>query len=143
MLATDEVEFIGIRHLGMAVAVQLLPRQVKAEGIVFKRAPVNAVLKSTIKNTGFKGISMAEGPPDDGKTIGFKSGWREEPSTRLTIGPAGSNAGAPLNVSSLPWGSLLRHLLPAGTILASAPEFVPTGFEPPSAEQAVTATTAS
>ena len=51
----DEVEFIGLRHLGVAVAVQLLPRQIRNEGIIFKRAPVNAELKSTIKNTGFKG----------------------------------------------------------------------------------------
>ena len=46
----DEVEFIGLRHLGVAVAVQLLPRQIRNEGIIFKRAPVNAELKSTIKN---------------------------------------------------------------------------------------------
>ena len=54
MAAGDEVEFIGVRYNSVAVAVQLLPRQLKAEGIVFKRAPVNAELKSTLKNTGFK-----------------------------------------------------------------------------------------
>ena len=54
MAAGDEVEFVGVRYNSVAVAVQLLPRQLKAEGIVFRRAPVNAELKSTLKNTGFK-----------------------------------------------------------------------------------------
>ena len=67
MAQGDEVEFVGIRYNSVAVSVQLLPRQVKAEGIVFKRAPVNAELKTTLKNTtGFKvrlGQLIAPGGP--------------------------------------------------------------------------------
>jgi hypothetical protein len=49
-------------------------------------------LKEAQAKTGFKGISMAKGPAEDG-SIGFSPGWREAP-----------------NVQGLPWASLLPHL---------------------------------
>jgi hypothetical protein len=36
---------------------------------------------------------MAQGPPDGGEHIGFAVNWREA-----------------VDISSLPWGNLLRHL---------------------------------
>ena len=83
---------------------------------------------------------MADGPPDDGKTIGFSPGWRSDAS-RNTWGPgrasrpSGPATGSALMLSAVPWAHLLRHLVPD----ASAPEFVPVHFEPPPAPAATTA----
>jgi len=53
---------------------------------------MNAGLKEAQAKTGFKGISMAEGPAVDG-SIGFSPGWRAAPS-----------------IEGLPWSPLLAHL---------------------------------
>ena len=53
---------------------------------------MNVGLKEAQAKTGFKGISMAEGPAVDG-SIGFAPGWRTTPS-----------------IEGLPWAPLLAHL---------------------------------
>ena len=79
---------------------------------MFKRNPVNAQLKVTQANKvggGIRGIVMAEGPPDEGKSVGFAAGWRDAPQ-----------------VDDLPWSHLLPHLSSSlASLSVAAPVFVP------------------
>jgi hypothetical protein len=151
MQVGDEVEFLGITAINVAVGAAILPKKVVESGvsivnlellfriirmlklyqhlllccaqlkliafnrcpllpqIVFKRNPVNAQLKVTQAKVGIRGIVMAEGPPDEGKSVGFAAGWRETPQ-----------------VDGLPWSHLLPHLSSSPASLSvAAPVFVP------------------
>ena len=55
----DEVEFIGVKELGVAVCVTVSPK--KSKEVSSKRVPLNmAVQKSSNPFLGFKAIKMAE-----------------------------------------------------------------------------------
>ncbi len=73
-----EVEYYNISDSKFAAQVVLLSTRRDVSGILFRRAPVNALLKETKTKGGIKGILMAEGPPDT-EDNGFKEGWRALP----------------------------------------------------------------
>ena len=75
-----EVEYFNISDSKFAAQVVLLSTRRDVSGILFRRAPVNALLKETKTKGGIKGILMAEGPPDT-EDNGFKEGWRTLPDT--------------------------------------------------------------
>ncbi len=85
-----EVEYFNIPDSKFAAQVVLQATRRDVSGILFRRAPVNALLKETKSKGGIKGILMAEGPPDT-EDNGFKEGWRITP-----------------DISNLSWKKLLE-----------------------------------
>lgn len=73
----DKVEFISIPDSFLAISIVKMKPLLEDSGIVFKRNPINAVLKQTQVNTGHRGIIMAQGPPND-TSVGFETAWRGE-----------------------------------------------------------------
>jgi cold shock CspA family protein len=73
----DRVEFMVIPNSLVAISIVLIKSLIEDRGIVFKRNPVNAMLKQSQVNTGHRGITMAQGPPND-TSVGFKKAWRGE-----------------------------------------------------------------
>lgn len=56
---------------------------------MFNRRTINSSLKVAQAKIGFKGVTMAKGPAEDG-SIGFATGWRD-----------------PIDIESYPWAHLL------------------------------------
>lgn len=99
----DQVDFYPLSSHSLAIvpllmkSAQPLPNQqstvpVVNSNICEARLSINPELKATNVIKGHKGITMAEGPPDD-KATGFPSGWR-------TLE----------RIDSLPWAHLLSPL---------------------------------
>jgi len=90
----DTVNFLAVPSLNLAVLPVFVGRGGEAAGSLPKRSPLNAMLKQTISNRGYKGITMAQGPPSD-TAIGFEKGWKQSLP----------------DISKLEWKSLVPHLL--------------------------------
>lgn len=100
----SEVEFWAVSSLSrcMAFNVSVIPGKMHEEygGITFKKRPIVAAegITGVKPRAPLNLITMAEGSPNDA-AIGFAENWR-----------AGSNFET-LDVASLPWSSLLTHLV--------------------------------